>query len=261
MIIASDIHARTGKPLLVDRLRSELEKDKQRTLILAGDFTHKARDAEYERIEAWIRELLDDGVNVVLSVGNHDMSTSIGIARIPNQNGYERYSNLLDVVEEQSIVVARMDEFDVIYKVGMDVFYAARSTHSKIYKGSRIKEEQLLRARWHLENLRLLPQYGYRLHLLTHHSLWKLDDDAHGHLNRRKRLVKEILRPLCFSTAINGHNHRFDAAIREVKDLRFWLYHIQAPTLSTRTKGKFTTGFVKWDTEIPGSAVMVSVSV
>lgn len=259
MIIASDIHDRKGKSLMVSVLRPALERDRHRTLILSGDLTCGAKEGEYDRITQWLVELMEEGVNVILAVGNHDMSKSIGVARIPKEKGFRRHAALLDILECQQIVVDRMDEFDMIYMVGMDVFYCARSTHSKVYKGSRIKKKQLFWARGCLEYNGLLPENGYRLHLVTHQSLWHLPDDAHGHIHKRKRLVKNLLDPLGFVTAINGHNHRFDAAEREVKDLGFYLYHIQAPTLSSRTKGKFIPGYVQWDPEIPCSARMVKV--
>lgn len=259
MIIASDIHDKEGKFPMVNALRPALERDRHRTLILSGDLTCGAKEGEYDRITQWLVTLVQEGVHVILAAGNHDMSKSILVARIPNENGYRRHAALLDILERQQIVVARMDEFDMIYRVGMDVFYCARSTHSKVYKGSRIKKKQLFWARACLESRGLLPENGYRLHLVTHQSLWCLDDDAHGHIHKRKRLVKYLLRPLGFTTAINGHNHRFDAAVREVKHLGFHLYHIQAPTLSRKTKGKFTPGYVHWDPEVPGSARMVNV--
>ena len=259
MIIASDIHDKEGNPLLVDDLLGVLEQDRHRTLVLAGDLTCGAEDGEYRRIKSWLKELLAEGVNVVLAAGNHDMSKSILVTRLPRSKGYSRHSDLLDMIEDQRIVVERMDEFDMIYRVGMDVFYCARSTHSKPLKGSRIKKDQLYWARERLEGHKLSSEEGYRLHLVTHQSLWRLEGDAHGHFHKRKRLVRELLSPLGFTTAINGHNHRFDASIREVKKLGFCMYHIQAPALSRRTKGRFIPGFVKWDPEIAGSAEMVKV--
>ena len=73
-------------------------------------------------------------------------------------------------------------------------------------------------------------------------------------------MLKELLIPFGFSTAINGHNHRFDCGYREVKDTGFRLLHIQAPTLSKRTKsGKGNRGYVKWDPEDPGSVEFIEM--
>ena len=259
MIIASDIHADKGKPMLVNRIDSALRRDRHRTLIVAGDLTCGAREEEYDRVARWLVDLIEEGINVVLAVGNHDMSSSILVARLPKAGGKRRYSALMDLVEHQPIVVARMNEFDAIFCIGQDVFYAARSTHSKPYKGSRVKKSQFQLAKECLTTIGLLPENGYRLHLVTHQSLWHLDDDAHGHIHKRKRLVENLLRPLGFVTAINGHNHRFEASPREVKSLGFRMYHIQAPSLSVRTKGRFAPGFVSWDPDARNSAEFVPV--
>lgn len=259
MIIASDIHAYKEKPMLVNRIDSALKRDRHRTLILAGDLTCGAREEEYDRVAQWLYSLIEEGTNVVLAVGNHDMSTSLLVTRVPNADGYKRYSALLDLVESQPIVVARMNEFDALYCIGRDVFYAARSTHSKPYKGSRVKKSQFYMATECLVTTGLIPENGYRLHLVTHQSLWHLDGDAHGHIHKRKRLVEHLLQPMGFVTAINGHNHRFEAASREVKKTGFNIYHIQAPSLSMKTKGKFTPGFVSWDPGVRNSAKFISV--
>lgn len=260
MIIASDIHDSTDNRKLHDALEEALEKDTHKTLIIAGDFTRRAGGSEYLRTRDWLESILSRGIRVIISVGNHDMSQRILIARIPLKKGYERFSCLMDMIGSQECTVARMDEFDAIYRIGQDVFYSARTIHSKVCKGSRIKKDQFIWAAEQLQLSGLTTDNGYRLHLLAHQSLWKLKTDAHGHINKRDRLVKSFLRPLGFSTAINGHNHRFDQGVRRVKKgIPFSLLHIQAPTLSERTKGRFIPGFVSWDPAVAGSAKMISV--
>ena len=241
-----------------EQLEKNLAQDKHRTLIIPGDFTRKAGSSEYRRTAYWLGDLINRGIKVLVTVGNHDMSQSILIARIPLKKGYKRFSCLMDIVGSQSCLIARMDEFDAIYKIGRDVFYAARTTHSKVYKGTRIKKEQLSWARTQLLRHGLITSNGYRLHLLTHQSLWKLKGDAHSHVNKRKRLVTNLLKPLGFSTSINGHNHRFDHGVRQVKKGNsFSMQHIQAPTLSSRTKGHFLPGFLTWD---PSETLSVSMN-
>lgn len=148
----------------------------------------------------------------------------------------------------------------ISYRIGKDVFVSARSIHSKVYKGSRLSKDQYNWAAGELIRNGLTTENGYRLHLLTHQSLWKLEGDPHNHMNKRRRLVKSFLEPFGFSTAINGHNHRFDHGRRSVKKkLHHSLYHIQAPTLSTRTKGRFIPGFVSWDPSREMSAELKEV--
>lgn len=122
MIIASDIHADRGKPMLLDCVYHALKSDKHRTLIIAGDLTCWAREEEYERVACRLMALIDESINVVLAAGNHDMSSSLLVTRLPKAGGYRRYSALMDIVERQPIVVARLNEFDALFCVGRDVF-------------------------------------------------------------------------------------------------------------------------------------------
>ena len=50
---------------------------------------------------------------------------------------------------------------------------------------NRIKKAQIKWARDALGGMRL---DGKRLHLVTHRSLWRIDDDKHGPMVRRRRL-------------------------------------------------------------------------
>ncbi len=260
-LIASDIHVSRKKGIShhIREFEKVLLKDKNSTLIIPGDLTSYAREKEYELVSEWFLKLIEHGINIVLAVGNHDMAQSILIMRLPRKRGYERYSRLADLIAKQSIVIARKDEFDLIYRIGKDVFYAPRTTHTRPWNPTRIKRQQFEWAYDELLSRGLCADKGYRLHLVTHQSLWKRKGDTHNHMHKRKRIVKELLHPLGFSTAINGHNHRFDAGVREVKDLEFHLYHIQAPTLSSRTRlGVGDSGYVIWDSEIPDSAHVIA---
>ena len=263
MIITSDIHISSSKgaPGLLETIEAAALEDASKTLIVAGDVTCGAKSKEYMKAYSWFEGLIRQGVNVVIAPGNHDTSQSILIMRIPLDKGYRRYEFMIDMIADQDIVVARRDQFDMISVVGKDVFFAARSTHHRVHKATRLKRKQFEWAKDLLLEKGLTRESGYRLHLVTHQSLWKLDGDKHGHMNRRKRLVKEFLQPLGFVTAINGHNHGFASGIRRVKKkLPFTIYHIQAPTASEhKTKGgRCRPGYVKWDPERSDSLDFIS---
>lgn len=259
MIIVSDIHTKKKKSLITEKVEEELARDKHKVMVVCGDVTHRAKEDEYNKITEWFESLIEKGIGIVLCAGNHDLTIKFPAANIKSESGRRRYSELGDLIEKQSIVVDRGDEFDFVYKVGNDIFCAFRSTHGKLYKGLRIKKDQYEWASEVLIKKGYLTANGYRLHLVTHHSLWECDDDRHGHMHKRKRLVKKFLRPFEFASAINGHNHRFHAEQQDLKK-RYSFYHIQAPTLSDRTKGgRFTPGFVKWDPEVRDSAEFVPV--
>lgn len=268
-IIASDMHAPKCSQPLMEEVFAELTSGPvPGTLILAGDLTCKAREERYAEIADWICRLRDAGVNIVMAPGNHDTAKSVlWMAKVTSTGGKKRYANLADLIADQPIVEARMDAFDFIFRIDRDVFYATRTTHSGGipvigHRKIKVKKEQFEWARNELRRRGLTASDGYRLHLVCHHSLWELEGDEHGHMSRRKRLVEELLEPLGFVTIINGHNHRFASARREVKETGFYIDHIQAPTLSVKTKrGKGQTGYVRWDPEVPGSAELVTGAV
>ncbi len=259
MIIISDIHTKMSKSLMTEMVEDELTRDVNKTVIVCGDVTHRAKEDEYKKVTQWFESLMSKGIGIVLCAGNHDLTIRFPVGNVKNPSGRKRYGELSDIIEKQSIVVDRADDFDFIYKVNQDIFCAFRSTHSKWYKGLRIKKDQYEWASEVLIRNGYLTANGYRLHLVTHHSLWECDEDRHGHMHKRKRLVKKFLRPFEFASAINGHNHRFHAEYQDLKK-RYSFLHIQAPTLSDRTKGgRFTPGFVKWNPEVEDSAVFVPI--
>lgn len=266
MIIASDIHVSNKhgiSPFTVE-IENALRRDHGRTLIMCDDFMCGATKKEYAQVYHWVARFRSQGVNVVLSVDNHDTSRSILITRIPLDKGRRRYGRLGDLIAEQDIVVAKRDEFDFIYAVNRDVFFAPRTTHSRIYNATRVKRDQFEWAMAVLSLEGLTEGNGYRLHLVTHQSLWELPGDKHGHVHKRRRLTAEFLDPLGFSTAINGHNRRFDLGYRPVKEehVGFLVYHIQAPAASPhKTKGgRFTPGYVEWDPRERGSARFIGLT-
>lgn len=258
------------RPVLLERLTEAVKEDNQNTLIIAGDLTCSAAKYEYEVVSEWLRDLYAGGVRIILAPGNHDTSQSILITRIRLQKGFERFAKLADFISEQPMVVARRDDFDMIYKIDKDVFFAARSTHHRLRNPTRVRKKQYVWAMKVLIGEGLIPAQGYRLHLVTHQSLWCLppqDDfegDKHNHMHKRKRLREMFLEPLGFSTAINGHNHNFTHGVRPIKEGdEFQLYQVQAPTLSEHKARKrdYTPGFVKWDPSVTESARLETGSI
>ena len=260
MIIASDIHVREGSELFRTEIEKALSEDDDHVLVISGDVTQSGKEDEYARVAAWFKDLSAAGVKIVLTAGNHDVTKRLHIISIVRTKYKNRFGELIDIIEKQSIIVARRDSCDIVYKIGKDVFCALRSTHSRHWRATRVSKDQYQWAKKVLADNELTSENGFRLHLVTHHSLWQSSgNDKHLHMHKKRRLVENFLKPLGFSTAINGHNHRFDSGLRELKG--YYLYHIQAPTLSTKTKGgRFVPGFVKWDPRVKGSADVIEVA-
>jgi 3',5'-cyclic AMP phosphodiesterase CpdA len=258
LIIASDIHVSKVAPQAVERLRQACLDDSHRVLILAGDLTQRGRDWEYRWMRHFVSALLADGVRVICTPGNHDVSLSAGY--LPSFRSKRRDRYLQSVVEllahQRGVVSCR--GFDMLMDLGEHVLLSLRSTHrrGKAFRGNRIDRRQLAWARDHLSALDA-PRRR-QVHLITHHSYWRQQGDRHGHLSKRHRLARMLLVPFSVSTFINGHNHRFVAEQAPLgRRRKERIMHIQAPTLSRRTKGQ--SGFVRWDPDAKDSAELVLI--
>ena len=257
MIIASDLHFGQPPPSTLEALTGACLDDPQRLLILAGDLTEHGKEGQYEGVAALLRRLVEGGVRVVCCPGNHDLSYFWGYApstRDKRRGRYQEYITSLVVSQPETL---DFTNFDTVMRVGEDVVISLRSVHrrGRILLGNRVKEGQLRWARDVLDRHHILG-HTQRIHLVTHHSLWrKLGQDKHANLHRRKRLERMLLVPYSVSTFINGHNHYFSAATRETPKSSHRLYHIQAPSLA-KASSQGERGFVRWS---PGSGEEASL--
>ena len=251
MIIASDLHFGYPQRGALEALTVACLHDPQRLLILAGDLTEHGKERQYEGIAALLRRLVEGGVRVVCCPGNHDLSYFWGYAPSTRGKRRGRYQDHIT-----SLVVSQPDNldftnFDTVMRVGDDVVISLRSVHrrGRILLGNRVKEDQIRWTRAVLDRHDILG-HTHRIHLVTHHSLWRrLGQDKHANMHRRKRLERQLLVPYSVSTFINGHNHYFSAAERDTPKSNHRLYHIQAPSLAKESPHG-ARGFVRW---IPGS--------
>lgn len=257
-IIVSDIHLDHKDPNYGAEFDQVLADSNAQNLIIVGDVTCTASEDEYHITSTWLSGLRQRGINIILTVGNHDVAVPFlpKVTRLFLEEGYRRFGKLVDdLVVRQPIVIAR-DGIDVVYAVERDVFFSVRTTHHRLdFLGSeRVSREQLEWARAVAMRNGISVRAGYRLHLLTHHSLFK---GHHRPMHERTRLVEELLQPLSFSTSINGHNHGFCHGREEIRKTGFEIYHIQAPTLNPHKDkhGRGDVGYVSWDSELPESAV------
>ncbi|KAH3757011.1 hypothetical protein Pelo_11229 [Pelomyxa schiedti] len=90
------------------------------------------------------------------------------------------------------------------------------------------------------------PSRSPRLHLVTHHSVWKDSEDSHRHMENTNRLTKTLLIPFGFSTVINGHNHRYVYKIDHLPNTKYNITRISIPSISNKTRG-CETGVLSWD--------------
>mmetsp|Transcript_15167 Transcript_15167/g.21168 ORF Transcript_15167/g.21168 Transcript_15167/m.21168 type:complete len:267 (-) Transcript_15167:39-839(-) len=263
MIIASDLHFGKEDEQGIQKLLDELQHDEDKLLICPGDFTTVGKEDPYKLAAAFVQKVLDLGVKIVATPGNHDFGGSWnGEILKTDEDARLRMKDLLEPLFKQDIIVAsEPDGFDSISQVGNHVFVSLRSTHkgnTTTVLGPRIKKKQIKWCTEHLKNL-LSTNNNLRVHLVTHHSIWKDSDDKHLPMDRRRRLEDDLLQPFGFVSIISGHNHRFIFSNTTAPKHGYRILRIGAPTVSTRNESKFERGFLKWKLSDIGSDVMPTI--
>ena len=158
-------------------------------IVLAGDFTQRAKVREYEQARAFLYQVQD--VPVVVTPGNHD---------IPLYRAHERlfapFRNYRAFISE---------ELNTVTRVGGAVFVALSSAdpHRSIVNG-RIEDHQLrFLARIFQEtfdaNVRIL---------VTHHALAPPPDGGSDATIPRSGALLDRLRELGVDLVLGGHLHR-----------------------------------------------------
>jgi len=236
------------------QLLDSIINDKDKLVIICGDLTLNSTDPQFERCKQFFQSILDAGVTIVATCGNHDfggtmaekMSTMIVINNL--NNDYERSFNhlkqlFLPLYQQNGVIAYNENELDYIIQKKNDIFVSLRSHHRK---KPRVKDEQVNWVKEHLDKIE--NREDYRLHLVTHYSLWQDPGDKHVPLDRRRRLEEEILIRYNFKTILHGHNHRYTYQNTTTPKFHYRILRISSPTISNRTR-HFECGYLVWKPE------------
>ena len=256
MVCISDIHF--GANLSAHVLRfietaCDPAMNPDRIVIIAGDMTQHATEPEYREAEMLLRTLLDAGIRVVLTPGNHDFGDWIGEYFFTNRKARKRYQSLTGPVFKQKEIIVSED-YDSIMRCGNNIFVSLRSTHRGkahslgIIGINRIRNRQV---EWAASQLASMNIKGALLHLVTHRSLWQESGDRHAGIYRPTFIEKHLLERFTFHSIIHGHNHRYLFACTSTPRLGIPVIRLSLPTLSDRNR-KNRIGFVRWDAPYSG---------
>lgn len=251
MILVSDIHFGANRTediqaFMVDVLDPTINPD--RRLIIAGDITQSASEFEFEQAKQFVSELLNKGIKVVITPGNHDFGDWVGELFKTNVKARLWCQELLSQTFEQPEVIA-CQEFDSITQFDQHIFVVLRSTHRGeinklgLFGNNRITEKQISWAKAQLNTLNLEK---CNLHLVTHRSLWKESGDKHPGMIKKHRLEDRLIRHFPFVSYIHGHNHRYVFSNTTTPRLGIPINRLGLPTLSTRNRN-WQRGYVRWD--------------
>ncbi|MBN1534093.1 MAG: metallophosphoesterase [Spirochaetes bacterium] len=229
-------------------------------VIIAGDMTQHASESEYREAQRLLRTLLDAGIRVVLTPGNHDFGNWIGEYIRINRNARKRYRSLMEPVFDQREIVA-VEDYDSIMRCGNNIFVSLRSTHRGkahslgIVGINRIRKRQV---QWAASRLAAMHREGALLHLVTHRSLWRESGDRHKGIYRPAFIERHLLERFSFHSIIHGHNHRYLFACTSTPRLGIPIIRLSLPTISDRNR-KNRIGFVRWEQPYRGIPEFVAL--
>jgi 3',5'-cyclic AMP phosphodiesterase CpdA len=218
LVHLSDLHFGRIDARLLAPLRERVHALRPSLVVVSGDLTQRAKPAQFRQARAFLDTL--PGPRLVVP-GNHD---------VPLYNVFQRFLRPLDKYRRyisEELQPSYVDE--EIAVVGVN------TARSAVFKGGRVNEEQIERAR---ELLCRLPERVTKL-VLTHHPF----DLPPGHASRelvgRARMAMQMLARCGADILLSGHlheSHASDTRLRYQID-GFVALVVQAGT-ATSTRGR-----------------------
>ncbi|HEX8641186.1 MAG TPA: metallophosphoesterase [Allosphingosinicella sp.] len=217
----SDLHFGRHDEKIVAATEAWLLEHRPDLVIISGDFTQRARVAQFEMASAYLNRLRADGFNVLPVPGNHDVPLYDVARRFARPLArYKRYisNDLCPWFENDSLAVLGIN-----------------TARSLTIKDGRINREQMeiIRARF-----AGVPVHKTRI-LVTHHPLYAMPIGEGGELSEAVGRHEDAVKAVCEAgvhIALAGHFHRTYAdAARKMVDNAGGALVIQAGT-STSTR-------------------------
>jgi 3',5'-cyclic AMP phosphodiesterase CpdA len=189
----SDIHFGANDPRIVDAATAWLEERRPDLVIISGDFTQRARVAQFRQAAAWLGRLHAAGLRTLVVPGNHDVPLYDVVRRfMAPLRRYKRYiSNALCPFYED----------DEVAILGLN------TARSLTIKDGRINHDQMdiLRRRF----ATVAPDKT-RI-LVTHHPLFAMPIGKGGELSEAVGRHEDAVQAACQAgvhLALAGHFHR-----------------------------------------------------
>lgn len=220
----SDVHFGCHDPAIVAAIEALLLERRPELVVISGDFTQRARRAQFLQAAAFVDRLEAGGLNVLAVPGNHDVPLYDVIRRFMwPLTRYRRYidPDLCPYFENDDLAVLGIN-----------------TARSLTFKDGRINHEQMRRIR---DTFRRVPPGKTRI-LVTHHPLFAMPIDGEGMLSEavgRHEDALEAVTEAGVHILLAGHFHRSYAnSARAMVDKAGPALIIQAGTAtSTRVRG------------------------
>ncbi len=189
----SDVHFGAHEPKIVDAAEAWLLEHRPDLLVISGDFTQRARIAQFKLASAWLNKLRSDGFNIIAVPGNHDVPLYDVFRRFARPlRRYKRYiaSDLCPWFENDWLAVLGIN-----------------TARSLTIKDGRINEEQMAIIRARFSDV---PKEKTRI-LVTHHPLFAMPIGKGTELTEAVGRHEEAVKAVCEAgvhIALAGHFHR-----------------------------------------------------
>ena len=217
----SDLHFGAHDEKVVAATEAWLQMHRPDLVIISGDFTQRARVAQYRQASAYLNRLRADGFNLLAVPGNHD---------VPLYDVFRRFMRPLARYKRYiSNDLCPWFENDELAVLGIN------TARSLTIKDGRINREQM-----ELIRRRFADVAGHKTRILvTHHPLYAMPIGEGGELTEAVGRHEDAVKAVCEAgvhIALAGHFHRTHAeAARKMVENAGGALVIQAGT-STSTR-------------------------
>lgn len=240
----SDVHFGRHDPIVVEALEIFLAEKRPDLVVISGDFTQRARVAQYEMACAFVDRLEESGLAVLGVPGNHDVPLYDVVRRFARPlNRYRRF------IDDDLCPYFESDKLAVL---------GINTARSFTIKDGSISREQMQVIR---ETFAKAPPGRTRI-LVTHHPLFAMPIGDEGELTKVVKRHEDALLAVADAGVhilLAGHFHRsFSKSARDMVENAGPALVIQAGTAtSIRLRGDEKQSF-NW---IEASNTRVAVEV
>ena len=219
----SDVHFGANDEKIVRATEAWLQAQQPDLVIVSGDFTQRARVAQFEAAAAWLNRLRSAGHRILTVPGNHDVPLYDVVRRFAAPlRRYKRYisSDLCPWFESESVAVLGIN-----------------TARSLTFMDGRINREQMRLIEQRFESVS--PEKT-RI-LVTHHPLFAMPIGEGSELGEAVGRHEDAVKAVCRAgvhVALAGHFHRtYSEAARKMVETAGGALVIQAGTAtSTRLR-------------------------
>jgi 3',5'-cyclic AMP phosphodiesterase CpdA len=192
LIHLSDLHFGAHDPRLVETVEARVDEEKPDLVVISGDFTQRARTAQFEEACQFLGRLRDAGHEVLAVPGNHDVPLYDVLRRFLSP--LTRYKRFI------GDSLCPFHEFPGVALLGIN------TARSLTFKDGRISHEQMDFIR---ETFARTDPEAIRV-LVTHHPLFALPVGDTGEVTRavgRSELALDAIADAGVDLLLAGHNH------------------------------------------------------